>query len=196
MIRLVVASRNPDKVAEIVALLQGLSVAVVTAAEVGDWGDIPETGDTLTDNALLKARAVHRATGLAAVADDTGLEVAALGGAPGVRTGRFAGDDATYADNVAALLAALTGETDRSARFRAVVALVGLGDEIVVEGAVDGAIADAPRGAGGFGYDPVFVPGGEDRTFAEMGATEKAQISHRGRALAALADVVRRRLTE
>lgn len=183
--RLVLASANPDKAAEIAAVLGGFEL-VPRPAEVGD---VEETGRTLEDNALLKARAVLAATGEAAVADDTGLEVDALGGAPGVYSARYAGPGATYADNVAALLAALGDRPDRAARFRTVaVACFPDGRQVVAEGVVAGAIATEARGEAGFGYDPVFVPAaGDGRTFAQMAPGEKNAVSHRGRAFRALA---------
>lgn len=186
----VIASKNPDKIDEIEAVLAGLDPPVVVIPG-HVWDDVEETEATLEDNALIKARSVAAATGHAAVADDTGLEVGALGGAPGVRSARYAGEDATYADNVALLLSNLEGITDRSARFRTAIALaVPGGDSLVVEGAIEGHITEAPRGEGGFGYDPVFEVGG--RTFAEMGAEEKNHISHRAMALRALADALNR----
>jgi XTP/dITP diphosphohydrolase len=154
--RLVVASKNPDKILEIEEVLGETGVAgeIVSGLQ---WPDVDETGETLEENALLKARAVTEALGLPAVADDTGLEVAALGGRPGVRTARFAGEDATYSDNVRHLLREMDGFDDRRARFRTAVALVMPdGAEIVVDGSLDGVIAEAARGSGGFGYDPVF----------------------------------------
>ncbi len=154
-----------------------------------DWPDVEETGDTLEENALLKARAVMEAVGLPAVADDTGLEVFALGGLPGVRTARFAGPGASYRDNVELLLKRLDGAEDRRAQFRTAVALVMPdGSEILVDGALDGVITESPRGDGGFGYDPVFEV--EDRTLSEMGLAEKNTLSHRARALRALAEAV------
>jgi XTP/dITP diphosphohydrolase len=188
--RLVVASKNQDKLREIEAVLLGMGLVgeIVTGLE---WPDVEETEPTLEGNALLKARAVATATGLPALADDTGLEVDALGGAPGVRSSRFAGERASYADNVRALLEQLAGETNRSARFRTVMALVLPGrQEIVAEGALDGRIIETPRGDSGFGYDPVFDVGG--RTLAELGPGEKNSVSHRGRALQALAEKLRR----
>jgi len=155
-----------------------------------DWPDIEETEPTLEGNALLKARTVAAVTGLPCLADDTGLEVAALDGAPGVRSARFAGETASYADNVRALLEKLAGISDRSARFRTVMALVIPGGwEVVAQGVLEGLIIDTPRGDTGFGYDPVFDVGG--RTLAELAAVEKNAISHRGRALRALADKLR-----
>jgi XTP/dITP diphosphohydrolase len=190
--RLVVASANPDKVAEIAAILGPAGVEL--EPRPASVPDVVEDADTLAGNARLKAVAIAEAVGAAAVADDTGLEVYALGGAPGVRSARFAGEDATYADNVARLLAelervgAVTPE-QRRARFRT-VALVRWPDgaELAVEGTVEGHIALEGRGERGFGYDPVFVPDeGQGRTFAEMSAEEKHEVSHRGRALRALA---------
>ena len=182
--RLVVASKNPDKIAEVEEVLRSLDLVgeIVRGLE---WPDVEETEPTLEGNAVLKARAVAGATGLAALADDTGLEVAALGGKPGVHTARFAGPNATYGQNVDRLLEELEGVADRRARFRTAVALVSADWELVAEGVVEGVIADGRRGSGGFGYDPVFAVGG--RTFAEMGE-EKHEISHRARALRALSE--------
>lgn len=183
--RLAVASKNPDKIREIEEVLGplGLVDEIVRGLE---WEDVDETGETLEENALLKARAVCEATGLPAIADDTGLEVDALGGAPGVRTARFAGPDASYADNVSRMLEVMDGVENRTARFRTVVALVlPDGAEITVEGSVEGAITRSARGTEGFGYDPVFEVGG--RTLAEMTADEKHDLSHRARAIRALA---------
>ncbi|MBV8693260.1 MAG: RdgB/HAM1 family non-canonical purine NTP pyrophosphatase [Actinobacteria bacterium] len=183
--RYVLATANPDKAREIVTVLAGFDLQLRPT----DIPDVDETGDTLEENARLKADAIVAATGEPAIADDTGLEVAALGGAPGVRTARFAGPDATYSDNVRKLLADLDGVDDRRARFITVaLAKFPDGREIVTTGVVDGTIATEQRGLGGFGYDPVFVADESDgRTFAEMG-DEKHEISHRGRAFRALAD--------
>jgi len=184
----VVASKNADKIAEIEAVLASLEPPI-TVIPGHSWLEVDETEDTLAGNALLKARAVVAATGHAAIADDTGLEVAALGGAPGVHTARYAGPEATYDDNVDKMLAEMRDTTDRLARFRTAVALVTpAGDELVVEGVLDGAIATSRRGSGGFGYDPIFEVDG--RTFAEMPSGEKNIISHRARALNALAQVL------
>ena len=183
----VLATANPDKAREIVAVLTGFDLEL----RPNHIPDVDETGDTLEDNARLKADAIVAATGKPAIADDTGLEVAALGGKPGVHTARFAGPNATYADNVRKLLADLDGVSDRRARF-VTVALAKFPDgrEIVTTGAVDGTIATEARGLGGFGYDPVFVADeGDGRTFAEMGS-EKHEISHRGRAFRALAEAL------
>jgi len=184
--RLVLASANPDKVSEITEVLGGL---VDLDSRPEGLPDILEDGDTLEANARLKALAVCEATGRAAVADDTGLEVDALDGAPGVHSARFAGDDASYADNLDRLLTELDGIPDgrRTARFKT-VALVRYPDgrEVMATGIVEGTIAGRPSGAAGFGYDPVFVPvEGDGRTFAEMG-DEKHSLSHRGRAFRTL----------
>jgi XTP/dITP diphosphohydrolase len=190
--RFVLASANPDKVAEITAVLQD-ALDVELLPRPSDVPDVVENGTTLLENARLKARALVVATGLPAVADDTGLEVDALGGAPGVCSARYAGEDVTYADNVAKLLRELDASRDhgglRTARFRT-VALASFpdGSELWAEGSVEGTIADRAVGEGGFGYDPVFVPEeGGGRTFADMTPDEKHAISHRGRAFRALA---------
>jgi XTP/dITP diphosphohydrolase len=195
-IDLVLASANPDKAAEITAIL-GAVPGLVLHPRPDSVGEVIEDGATLHDNARLKAVALARATGMAAVADDTGLEVEALRGAPGVFSARYAGEDVTYADNVAKLLAELerVGATDparRRARFRT-VALVSYpdGHEVVAEGEVTGVITVRPVGTAGFGYDPVFAPDdGDGRTFAQMTGTEKHRVSHRGRAFRALADLL------
>lgn len=185
---LVVASKNSDKIAEVEAVLAGLGLAGEIVRGL-DWPDIEETGETLEENALLKARAVAKATGLPALADDTGLEVDALGGAPGVFAARFSGPGATYASNVDKLLDELSGISERRAVFRTVVAVVSPdGDEWLAEGVVEGAVALAPRGDNGFGYDPVFEVDG--RTLAEMTAAEKNSLSHRSRALRAIASAL------
>jgi XTP/dITP diphosphohydrolase len=203
-VRLVVASANHDKVAEIAAIL---GPRVELSPRPSELGEVVEDADTLEGNARLKAMAVATAAGAGAVADDTGLEVDALGGRPGVFSARYAGEHASYADNVAKLLAELQDagavtSAQRRARFRTVaLARWPDGRELVADGVVEGHIASEPRGAAGFGYDPVFVPDvGEpgsaasgDRTFAEMTAAEKHAVSHRGRAFRALADALRDR---
>jgi len=192
VIELVCASANPDKVVEIAALLDGVALLLPRPSEVPD---VVEDADTLVGNARLKAAAICAATGRAAVADDTGLEVDALGGAPGVFAARYAGEGVTYADNRAKLLAELAGvaEPDRTARFTTVAMVVRPdGSETVVEGVCEGFIAPVERGARGFGYDAVFIPvDGDGRTFAEMSDAEKNAISHRGRAFVALAAALR-----
>jgi XTP/dITP diphosphohydrolase len=194
-LRLVLATANKDKAREIRAVIaQTAGDRIVLLDRPPDVADVEETGDTLEDNALLKAMALVEATGQAAVADDTGLEVAALGGAPGVRSARYSGENATYAENVSKLLRELAQlgadePADRGARFRTVaLAFFPDGRRFVAEGASDGLIALEARGSDGFGYDPVFVPlDGDGRTFAEMSASEKHSMSHRGRAFRALA---------
>jgi len=183
--RLVVGTKNPGKLREVRAVLAKVLPEVKIAEDL-DWPDVVESGETLEENALIKARAVCAATGVAAIADDTGLEVAALGGGPGVRSARYAGPDGDDAANRRALLYALEGCSDRKARFRTVVAVVSPGgDEVTVEGILEGAVAPVERGGGGFGYDSLFEIG--DRTLAELGEGEKNRLSHRGRALRALA---------
>jgi XTP/dITP diphosphohydrolase len=186
---LVSASANPDKAAEIAAILAEVGIEVLPRPS--GLADVVEDADTLVGNARLKAVAVCEATGRAAVADDTGLEVDALDGAPGVYSARYAGEHVTYADNVAKLLGALAGVEDhaRTARFRTVaLARFPDGREVVAEGWVDGWISPEPRGSAGFGYDPVFVPGpAGGPTFAELTPPEKHAVSHRGRAFRALA---------
>ena len=191
--RLVLATANPDKAREIVAIIAGTAGdAVELRPRPAEVAEVEETGETLEENARLKAYALLNATGMAALADDTGLEVDALGGAPGVYSARFAGEGASYDDNVAKLLAALApfpAPEERRARFRT-VALACFPDrnDIVAHGVVDGTIADERRGSGGFGYDPVFIPdGGDGRTYAEMNLAEKSALSHRGKAFRALA---------
>ena len=183
--QLVCATANPDKVAEIAAILNGVVDLLPRPAEVPD---VVEDADTLEGNARLKAVAICAATGLPAVADDTGLEVVALGGAPGVHSARYAGEHATYADNRAELLAALDGVDDRRAAFRTCVLVRWPdGSELVVNGVCSGSITTEERGERGFGYDSVFVPDdGDGRTFAEMTEDEKHAVSHRGRAFRSL----------
>jgi XTP/dITP diphosphohydrolase len=193
--QIVVATANGDKAQEIRGVLEAEGLAIEWVPRPADVPEVDETGTTLLENARLKARALVDATGLAAVADDTGLEVDPLGGAPGVYSARYAGEDATYADNVGKLLDELDAvrRNARTARFRTVVVLARpSGVELSAEGVIEGVIASSARGSAGFGYDPVFVPaGGGGRTFAEMTASEKDAISHRGRALRSLARQMR-----
>lgn len=189
--RAVVASKNSDKIAEVESVLARLGIVgeIVRGLE---WPDVDETEPTLEGNALLKARAVAEVTGFVAIADDTGLEVDALGGAPGVISARYAGPDATYQDNVDKLLAELDGVGERPARFRTVIAVVAPdGREWFAEGAVEGVITTVPRGTYGFGYDPVFEVDG--RTLGEMSHSEKSRISHRARALESIAELLSER---
>ncbi|MCU0265778.1 MAG: RdgB/HAM1 family non-canonical purine NTP pyrophosphatase [Actinomycetia bacterium] len=194
--RVVLATRNPHKVAELRRILAtaGLDVELVGADAFPGLADVPETGTTFAENALIKAHAVAAATGLPAVADDSGLCVDVLGGMPGVFSARWSGRHGDDRGNLDLLLAQLSDVPDdrRSAHFAcaAALALPG-GAERVVEGRLSGALVRAPRGDGGFGYDPVFVPDGDTRTTAEMSPAEKDAISHRGRAFRALVPVVR-----
>lgn len=184
-----VATKNPDKLREVSEVLASIPgrFEVVTGL---DWPDIDEPYETLEENAIHKATSVMEATGIGALADDTGLSVAALGGRPGVHSARYSGPDATYAANVVKLLHELEGVEDRRATFRTVIALVRPdGPPIVVEGVLEGRIGYAPRGTGGFGYDPVFEVAEFDyMALAEIPSEDKNRISHRARALLALAE--------
>jgi len=206
---LVVATSNRGKLEELRALVAGLAIEVRPASDLlGEAPNIVEDGATFADNAVKKARAVARATMTLTLADDSGLEVDALDGRPGVRSARFAHDRATDAENNAALLAALDAfgdpadvpGADLSARFRCALALVdpftGGGEPRAVEGVCEGAITRTPRGSGGFGYDPLFVVAGTDRTMAELDADDKNRVSHRARAFAALRPILERVLEE
>ncbi len=181
--RIVLASGNAHKAVELARVLPGWDVQPY-------GGGLPEeTGETFVANALLKARHVHEAIGRGewVLADDSGIEAAALGGIPGVRSARYAGEDATDEQNLAKLLAALAGRDDRRVRYVAeLVAIAPDGAELQARGELTGTLALAPRGSGGFGYDPAFVPDGETRTVAEMAPEEKDAMSHRARAAAAL----------
>ena len=189
--RIVCASANPHKVEELARLLPSW---VDLVPRPSDIGDIDEDAPTLEGNAIIKAVEVANHASEWAIADDTGLEVEALNGAPGVRSARFAGDHATDSENRALLLAKLDGVTNRSARFRTVVALVSSkGDIHFVGGECAGTIAESERGDSGFGYDSLFVPtDGDGRTFAEMSGSEKDAVSHRGRALAQVPELLAR----
>jgi XTP/dITP diphosphohydrolase len=190
--RFVLATANPDKAREIAWILKESGAPVELVPRPAGVPEVEETGVTFEDNARLKAVALAEATGLPAIADDTGLEVDALGGAPGVHTARFAGLGATDADNCALLLERLAGEPLEHRRARFVTVAIARwpdGREVAAFGSVEGTITEAPRGTGGFGYDPVFAPLEADgRTFAEMTPAEKHAISHRGRAFRRLAE--------
>lgn len=193
---MLVASRNPKKLAELRRVLDaaGLTgLTLVSLRDVPPFDEAPETGATFEDNALAKARDAFAATGIAAVADDSGLEVAALNGMPGVLSARWSGNHGDDAANTALLLAQLRDVPDerRGAAFVSACALAGPSGELVVRGAWPGSIARQPRGDGGFGYDPVFVPDGSERTAAELSPEEKDAVSHRGRALALLVPALR-----
>lgn len=186
MTKFVLASHNPGKLKEMSAILEDLGVEVVLPSQVGVDAEVEETGETFEANALLKAKAVCQAAGLPAIADDSGLCVDALGGAPGVYTARYGGEGLTDAQRYTLLLNALRGQTNRAAHFVSVVACAfPNGDTLTAEGRCDGTIAFAPMGTEGFGYDPVFFVPELRKTFAQMDGVEKASISHRGKALQA-----------
>ena len=183
---LIFATNNAHKLAEVSAVLGG-GFRLMTPRDCGVGEEIPETQPTLEGNARQKARYLYERTGRDCFADDTGLEVEALGGAPGVHSARYATDGHDFAANNRLLLKNLAGATDRRARFRTVICLILAGEEHLFEGIVRGRIIGEERGAGGFGYDPLFVPDGCDETFAEMEAGRKNALSHRGRAVRELA---------
>lgn len=183
---IVLASRNPHKIEELRETLSDLGIDLKSALDFPELEEVEEDKLTLEGNALKKARYVFEKTGLPTLADDTGLEVDALDGRPGVFSARYAGEEATYRDNLRKLLEELAGvkEEDRLAQFRTVVAFIDEGgEEHVFEGICPGAILKDPRGSKGFGYDPVFRPEGYEQTFAELDSNEKNEISHRGRAI-------------
>ena len=192
--RIAIASRNPHKLREIGRICAYWPVEWWTVENhPGPWPDVEETGSTYLENALLKARAGAAALGEPALADDSGIEVDALGGRPGPRSARFAGEDATDERNLEELIRALKGVpgSGRTARYRCIAVLAFPdGRELHAEGTCEGILEPKPRGTGGFGYDPVFVPGGEDRTMAELTDEEKDRISHRGRAFRALGETL------
>lgn len=188
MKKLVFATNNKHKLEEIRAILKG-RVEVLSLADIDCYDDIPETADTLEGNALIKARHIYTKYGLYCFADDTGLEVEALDGAPGVYSARYAGEGCSFADNVAKMLRALEGvEVPRLARFRTVIALIDEQGEHLFEGVVAGDILTQAEGEGGFGYDPIFRPEGYEKSFASLGDDIKNRISHRARATERLAE--------
>ncbi len=191
---IVVATRNLKKVGEIARMLDGTGIKLLTLDEAGECPEVVEDAPDFRGNALKKAREVSSCTGRAALADDSGLVVDALEGRPGVFSARYAGEDASDADNTSKLLRELEGipPDDRSARFVCSLALVlADGKEYVFEGVCEGMISVAPQGRSGFGYDPVFIPEGHERSFAEMSGQEKDSMSHRGRAIRAFAGFLR-----
>ncbi len=187
MQELVFATNNAHKLEEL-RRITGDKFTILSLSDIGCHEDIPETADTLEGNARRKARFVKEKYGYDCFADDTGLMVDALGGAPGIYSARYAGPGHDSRANMALLLANLEGETHRSARFVTCICLIKDGEEHIFEGRVEGEILTAPQGDAGFGYDPVFRPDESDRSFALMSADEKNTISHRGRATAALLD--------
>ena len=190
--KIVLATHNHDKEIELKHFLRGLGVEICSLSEYPDIGEIDETGATLLENSLLKANTVHDLTGLPVIADDTGLEVDALDGAPGVYSARFSGADATYEDNVNKLLSVMEDVSDdmRSARFRTVISFVDEVQELWTEGFIEGRITRDPRGNMGFGYDPIFYIPRLEKTFAELSTAEKNKISHRGLALQKLRKIL------
>ena len=186
------ATNNIKKIEEVKAAL-GEEFEVVSLREIGCFEELPETGDTLDHNAFQKARFVKDKYGVDCFADDTGLEVDALQGAPGVYSGRFAGEPRSDARNLKLLLEKMGAQPNRTARFRTIIALILEGEEHAFEGIAEGEILHEEMGTGGFGYDPIFRPKGFDRTFAELSLEEKNEISHRGRAVKNLISFLRNR---
>ena len=187
--RIALATRNEHKLIEITRICADWPVQWVTIRDPNRFPDVEESGETYLDNAALKTRAVADALGIPAIADDSGIEVDALGGRPGPRSARFAGPDATDGRNLAELIRSVRGipAAGLTARYRCVAAFAEPGDEVIAaEGLCEGTLTTRPRGAGGFGYDPIFLPVGWDRTMAELAPDEKDRISHRGRAFRAL----------
>lgn len=185
------ASANLHKIEELYQLLEPLQIGIRSTRGLDDVEEVEEDQPDLAGNALKKARYWHKITGLPSLADDTGLEVDALNGAPGVWSARYAGENVTYAENVDKLLRELEGKNDRKARFRTVIAYVTDEGEWLFEGVCNGRITAEPKGMKGFGYDPVFRPDGYTETFAELSAEEKNRISHRGRALEKFSEWIR-----
>ena len=185
--KLVFATNNPNKLSELQALVpQGIEI--LSLKEINCNEELPETNPTLEGNALQKAQYVYQNYGFNCFADDTGLEIEALGGAPGVYSARYAGEDCKAEDNMQKVLTKLENEDNRNAKFRTVIALIIKGKETLFEGECSGKITKTKSGAEGFGYDPIFTPEGNEITFAEMSKQEKGAISHRGRAVANLVD--------
>jgi len=190
--KIVLATHNHDKEIELQNSLRDLGIEICSLSDYPDIGEIEETGTTLLENSLLKARTVFAKTGHPAIADDTGLEVDALDGGPGIYSARFAGLNATYEDNLNKLLSLIEDvpEEKRSARFRTVISFVDGDQELWTEGHIDGRITEFPRGNAGFGYDPVFYIPQLEKTFAELSTEEKNKISHRGIALQKLRKIL------
>ena len=188
--KLVFATNNKHKLQEVRDIV-GDRVEVLSLADIGCFDDIPETADTLQGNALIKARHIYEKYGFDCFADDTGLEVEALGGAPGVYSARYAGEECDSEANMRKLLENLTGKTDRNAQLRTVIALIINGEEMLFNGIVKGAIATEKKGDSGFGYDPIFVPEGYSESFAQMSSEMKNSMSHRFRATQQLGDYLK-----
>jgi len=183
--KLIFASNNVHKIEEIRSII-GKNFEIITLQEAGIDTDIPEPYDTIEENASAKSKFIYQVTGKSCFSDDTGLEVDALGGEPGVKSARYAGEDKSFDKNIGKLLLKLGNRSDREARFRAVISLILQGKEFLFEGICEGKINYTPQGNAGFGYDPIFIPDGENRTFAEMNLTEKNRYSHRNKALVKL----------
>lgn len=190
MKELIFATNNGHKLSEVRQLLEG-SVVIKSLRDINLEGDIPETADTLQGNALQKAEWIYSRTGKDCFADDTGLEVDALDGAPGVYSARYAGEGCSFEDNMNKLLKAMDGKENRKARFRTVICLIENGERRYFEGIVEGTITTEKHGAEGFGYDPIFLPEGQGQTFAEMSGELKNSISHRGRAVQKLVEYLK-----
>ena len=188
--KLVFATNNKHKLQEVRDIV-GDRVEVLSLADIDCHDDIPETADTLQGNALIKARHIYEKYGLDCFADDTGLEVEAIDGAPGVYSARYAGEECDSEANMSKLLENLTGKTNRNAQFRTVIALIINGEEMLFNGIVKGSIATEKKGDSGFGYDPVFVPEGYSESFAQMSGEMKNSMSHRFRATRQLADFLK-----
>lgn len=180
--KLIFSTNNEHKLEEVRAKI-GKYYQVLSLKDLGDDTDVPETGETLEENALIKANYLWNTYGYNCIADDTGLEVEALDNAPGVYSARYAGEHKSSEDNVKKLLQELQGLENRNARFRTVIALILGGKKYLFEGKVEGVITESPKGTSGFGYDPVFQPNGYDKTFAELTLEDKNQISHRAKAI-------------
>jgi len=190
-IKLLFATNNAHKLREIRGIA-GNDYEIIGLMDVGFEGDIPETQDTIEANAVQKARYIFEKIHLDCFADDTGLEIDALDGRPGVYSARYAGENCSFDDNIRRVLKELEGVGNRKARFRCVICLISDGNEYLFEGRIEGTITEAPHGKGGFGYDPVFVPDGYNQTFAEIPAYLKNGISHRGRAMTKMMNFLKR----
>ena len=189
--KLVFATNNPNKLSELQALFPE-GIEILSLKDINCNEELPETNPTLQENALQKAKYVYQNYGFNCFADDTGLEIDALGGAPGVYSARYAGEDCSAEDNMKKVLDKLEGENERSAKFRTVIALIIDGEETLFEGECKGSMTKTKSGVEGFGYDPIFTPEGYELTFAEMSKDEKGFISHRGKAVEKLVNFLRR----
>ncbi|HMF70936.1 MAG TPA: RdgB/HAM1 family non-canonical purine NTP pyrophosphatase [Flavitalea sp.] len=191
MLSVIFATNNPNKIAEIQSAI-GDQIRVITLMEAGIDIDIPEPHPTLEENASEKSKTIHALTSLNCFSEDTGLEVKSLNGEPGVLSARYAGEEKSFEKNIDKLLANLDATTDRSARFRTVISLIWEGKEYLFEGICEGSITTERHGGNGFGYDPVFLPSGTNRTFAEMSLDEKNQVSHRKKAADKLVEFLKK----